>query len=200
MKITLSFVCFSLLLIGCQSEQYLNTRPFTISYDDAWGTTYKVLSRRYYIIKASKEDGTMETEWDNEMSVHYMDSYRYKVHIKVEEYERKKHKNRKKNPEEMFEEEYQEEIPELPEPGEEQKEKETQYVVRVNVESQQNRNMDEPSNPKAGVWIPVGRNSGEETLLVSFLNARLSLKENTFEKEELKTQQEFERYDTGELP
>lgn len=166
---------FALILTGCNTCQWLEA-TYSYSFDKVWNTAYKVVSKRYHISKASLEERTIETDWDVQVSIHYLDGYRNKVYLTIEEYKEPTYKKELDRPFELNEEV-----------------KKERYTVKVCVLREQNRNLDNPSVAGEADWYFSGNNSDEARKILSFIKSKLSLivPEKTKEKK-IKEKQEDE--------
>lgn len=146
-------------LAGCGSKEWVKSHPLAYKYDDIWNISYQVVAKRYNIEKASKADRTFETEWSPKMSLHYLDSMQDKVYVEIEDYEPKdierdlnvaidlnrKETNRK------------------------------QYILKIAVEREQNRNIDNPNIVSQAKWYPIADDVEEARLLLNFILTKLDL-------------------------
>jgi len=122
--------------------------------------SYDVVNRRYDVAKASQEKRELETDWRQQMSLQYLEGYRQKVSLKIEPYQAV------------------EDIRDLKKPLDINEVKPTgpQYLVKICVQRDQNRNVDNPAAPSEAMWTPMGNDVDEAMLLLQFIYARLALK------------------------
>jgi len=150
------------LLAGCANSW--TSKPLAYSFEDIWDTTYRVLAKRYDIIRASIEDRRMETDWKPSMSIFYLKSYRRKVIAQIEDY-----------------------VSPLQEEEENKKGEKAKYLLKIQVLQEQNRNIDHPGSLKEASWRSVENDREMEKTLINFITTQLSLKkspEPTRKKEE----------------
>ncbi len=153
----LSVFCF---LISCNTCEWVSSDPLAYPVDAIWNTSYQVLSKRYDILKASKGKKEIETEWRKQMSVHYLEGFRDKIFMKIEEYDASIDASDLSKPIQLDEEDTI---------------NQKQYTVKLCVERQQNRDMDNPMAPSAAEWYHSGYNFEEANLILSFIITRLNL-------------------------
>lgn len=148
-----------LIIGGCSSvHEWSSSKPFHHSVDDIWNATYYVIGRRYDIIKASRQDMELETDWKVKLSVYYLKGVRNKIHAKIEEY-------------------VEEADEEILEENESPKDTPKRYQVKVQAIKEQNRAADYPAALSEAEWYPLGNNAEEEVLLINFITSRLALKD-----------------------
>ncbi|NUM33225.1 MAG: hypothetical protein HUU50_01655 [Candidatus Brocadiae bacterium] len=154
-------LCFFIacLLMACNTCEWVSSPALSYSFDTIWNTGYQVLSKRYDIVKASKEKREIETEWRKQMSIHYLEGFRDKVIMKIEEYDSSVDASDLSKPLDL-----DNETPAGP-----------QYVIKLCVPREQNRDMDNSLAPSEAEWYHAGHNYEEANMLISFIATRLSL-------------------------
>ncbi|MBP7021817.1 MAG: hypothetical protein KBC30_08395 [Planctomycetes bacterium] len=162
-------ICIILLCCtSCSQKEWISSSPLPYKYDDIWNTSYQIISKHYDIISASKEKRTLETEWKQKMSLHYMDSFQNKVYLKIEDYQE------------------EEDSKNLPKPVELQKgiSEQSRYILKICVLQEQNRNIDNPSVVSQASWYSVGSNIEESHVLINFIVSKLRVGEIGIETNE----------------
>ncbi len=157
----------SLLLTACQVCEWVSSKPFPQSFDDVWNTTYQVLSRRYDIASASRKEKEIQTSWRTDISILYLEGYRYKVTARIEEYEQP--------------------ADDIGQPLQLEKEttgQQQKYQVKLCVLQEQNRSMERPGEALQASWYYAGNNLDEARLLLNFIAARLNTKPSATPDEE----------------
>lgn len=156
----------STILGGC-TYYHATSEAYAFPKETIWKTAYKIIEKRYDIQTAKKEDGTIESEWDYKLSPMYLESYRDRISLMVEECdgcEQQKEENRSEALEELGLELPKEEDPD------EGKEK---FVVKISVQRQQNRSLDNPNSKDEAFWFPKGYNALEEQRIISLIQSQL---------------------------
>jgi len=170
-------------LVGCGSKEWVTSHPLVYNYDDIWNTSYQVIAKRYNIERASKEERTLETEWRKNMSMHYLDSMQDKVYLKIEDYE-PKDIERNLNIEIDLNE---------------KKTDKKKYLLKIAVEREQNRNIDNPNIASQAKWYPIADDIEEARLILNFILTKLDLLPRLeVERQELKNKKN-NRKQKGEL-
>lgn len=166
---SLIFLLLANLLTSCMNT-WSSSEALSYQREDIWDACYQVLVRRYDILKASEEEGVIETDWKFEMTQFYMQSYRYKARVKLEPYQPDKKTGEEKLPEEEKEN---------PTPSEQK------YIVKVQVLAELNRDIDDPGAIASAFWVPEGNSPEREAVLLGFIKAVL---ESKFSSKKIKTE------------
>lgn len=160
MKFTiLYFLSVAWIMAGCQSCEWVASPPYAHTPEDIWQIAYTVVASRYDVIKASEETHEIETEWRRQMSMQYLESYRYKAHVKIEPYQPQNDPRDTSKPLDL-------KPPDL----------RPRYVINVCVLREQNRDMDNPNIASQADWYPVGNDPEEANRLMGFIASKLALK------------------------
>ena len=152
--------CLACFLMSCSTCEWISSDPLSYSFDAIWNTGYQVLNKRYDIVKASKEKKEIETEWRKQMSFHYLEGFRDKVYLKIEEHDSKVDDRDFSKPLDL---------------DDDKSKDKKQYIIKLCVPREQNRDMDNPLTPSAAEWYIAGHNFDEANLILSFIKTRLSL-------------------------
>jgi uncharacterized lipoprotein len=156
---------FCWTLIGC-STTWTTSDPLRYTYDDIWDASYQVLNRRYDILRAQEKEGEIETDWQFQRSNFYLRSYRHKIYAKIEPYVAK---NEHKSVENESEQAAQAE--------------QKVYVIKIRAPQDENRDIDNPESLATANWLPAGANQDQEQLVLGFIKAVLSAREQNDQKE-----------------
>jgi len=150
----------TLVMSGCHECSWISSKPLTYPPDLIWATSYQAISQRYDILKASRKDKKIETDWLNRMTNSYLDSYRMKAFLKIEKYQRVDQSKDLSIPLNL-----QEKVTDKDE-----------YEIKICVKREQNRDIDNPGMAAGAQWVIAGDDVGEAHLILNLIMARLSLK------------------------
>lgn len=165
----LLLLCYMSVIFGGCTYYHTTSEPYAFPKETVWKTAYKIIEKRYDIHLAKKEEGTIETEWDYKLSPMYLESYRDRVLVQVERCDdctTKKEEKKSKALEELGLE-LPDEDENDPDAGKEK------YVVKISVERQQNRSLENPNSKDEAFWFPNGFNALEEQRIISLVQSQL---------------------------
>jgi len=155
--ISLLYIC---LLVGCTFLGLKEEKPFITSFpypgppEKIWAVIKDIFSN-YRIKSIDYTTGTLETEWKTNLGIGLYESTRKKVHLQLT--------SLNSSPKQA--------VADLP--GQEKAAKLEQYVVKVYVEVQCNKNMAPLDNPMLIQWKSAGSDSLEAEIIIYKLNLRL---------------------------
>ena len=170
MKLIRLFFLSVLFLTACTGS-WTNSSPLVYSQEDIWAVTYREINRNYDIIKASRKEWELETAWRVHRAPTYLMTFRERVFAKIEPYDPKKEKKDKTK---VI----------LPPDEVEKEKKEAKYILKIRIQREQNRNMDDPAATSDAFWTPSENNVEEEQRLMGIILRRLKLAESFREQDE----------------
>lgn len=166
------FACW--LLVGCSTTWNISD-PLYYTQEEIWDATYNVLLKRYEILRAQRQEGEIETDWQFHRANFYMKSRRHKVHVKIEPYVEK-------------------ETDKVAEPGDKVTEPKKAYVVKLRAPLEENRDIDNPEIMAGATWIPIGSHQEQEGLLQGFIKSVLAAR---YQKSDDKSTEDEEASEPG---
>lgn len=160
----IAFFCLSTIissLLGC-SYSSTSSNPLAHSWDDIWDTSYRVIAHKYDIIRALREQGTIETDWKYDLNMMYLRGHRHKVHLEIKEY----------IPTKDIEE--QEEMKRVLQDKPDIKD-EKRYAIKIQVTKEVNRDVNNPESLQEALWFPEGNDIEREQFLINLITTKLNL-------------------------